>query len=78
MILDIIQIILAAVLIIAVLLQNRGSGLGAAFGGESNVYRTKRGLEKVLFRLTIVIAIIFFATAMVNVLLWDNFVIISI
>jgi len=68
MILDIIQITSAIALVISILLQNRGTGLGAAFGGEGNVYRTKRGLEKNLFKATIVLAIIFFGVSFFNVL----------
>ena len=66
---DIIQIIIAVLLITAILLQARGSGLGAAFGGEGNVYRTKRGLEKSLFIFTIILAIIFLSIALINALL---------
>jgi protein translocase SecG subunit len=45
---------------VAILLQNRGTGLGSAFGGTGGgVYLTKRGLEKKLFVATIVLAIIF-------------------
>ena len=58
------MLILSPLLIIAILLQNRGSGLGAAFGGEGNVYRTKRGLEKSLFYATIIISLIFFGVAL--------------
>jgi len=43
----------------AILLQSKGSGLGAAFGGTSNIYKVKRGAEKFLFYLTIVMAIVF-------------------
>ena len=68
MILDVIQIISAVALVAVILLQNRGTGLGAAFGGEGNVYRTKRGLEQVLFNATIVIAIIFLGVSLLNVL----------
>jgi preprotein translocase subunit SecG len=68
MILDIVQLASAIALIIAIILQNRGTGLGSAFGGEGNVYRAKRGMEKTLFRLTIVLAIIFFVTAIVNII----------
>lgn len=68
MIIDIIQLASAFALIIAIILQNRGTGLGSAFGGEGNVYRAKRGMEKTLFRLTIVLAIVFFATAIVNII----------
>lgn len=58
-ILAIITIVSSIMLIIAILLQNQGSGLGTAFGGESNFYRTKRGAEQVLFYLTIVLAVVF-------------------
>ena len=64
--LTILQIIFAAVLMAAILLQSRGSGLGNAFGGGGNIYRTKRGAEKVLFHATIITAILFFAIAFVN------------
>ena len=67
-ILNIAQIILALLLIAAVLLQAQGTGLGAAFGGGGNVYRTKRGAEKKLFQATIVIAILFFGVALTNAL----------
>jgi len=67
-ILEIIQITSAILLIITILLQNRGTGLGAAFGGEGNVYRTKRGLEKKLYYATIILAIIFFSVSLANIL----------
>ena len=67
--LAVVQIVVSTLLIGAILLQQRGTGLSAAFGGEGNVYRTKRGLEKVIFVATIVLAIIFFATAIANILL---------
>lgn len=53
----------------AILLQQRGSGLGAAFGGDSTVFRTKRGLEKGLFYATIALSFLFFGTAILNLLL---------
>jgi preprotein translocase subunit SecG len=68
-ILPLIQILLSVLLAAAILLQQRGSGLGAAFGGEGNVFRTKRGVEKGLFYATIGIAILFFVTAILNVAL---------
>ena len=67
MLLDISQIILAVILILVVLLQNQGAGLGATFGGEGNIYRTKRGPEKLLFTSTIVISILFLIIALINV-----------
>ncbi|HMS92429.1 MAG TPA: preprotein translocase subunit SecG [Candidatus Saccharibacteria bacterium] len=57
--LAIITVISSIMIIIAILLQNQGSGLGTAFGGESNFYRTKRGAEQVLFYFTIVLAVVF-------------------
>jgi len=59
---------LATLLVASILLQSRGSGLGATFGGEGNVYRTKRGIEKRLFQATIVLVILFFGVALANVL----------
>jgi len=66
MLLIILQIVVAILLITAILLQNRGSGLGAAFGGEGNVFSTKRGIEKKLFIFTIVLTIAFLGIALAN------------
>lgn len=67
-ILSIAQVVLAILLMAAILFQNRGTGLGTILGGEGNVYRTKRGLEKVLFTSTIVISLLFFGVALANIL----------
>ncbi len=69
-ILSVIQIVISVLLIAAILLQQRGTGLSAAFGGEGTFYRTKRGLEKVLFAATIVLAILFFGTALASIVLF--------
>lgn len=53
------QIVLAASLILAILLQVKGGGLGGIFGQADSVYRTKRGAEKTLFQVTIVLAVLF-------------------
>ncbi|MDD5252233.1 MAG: preprotein translocase subunit SecG [Patescibacteria group bacterium] len=58
------QISVSILLITAILLQSRGGGLGAAFGGDGNIYRTKRGVEKVLHRGTIVLVVVFFGLAL--------------
>ena len=64
------QLVLAALLIIAILLQQRGSGLSGAFGGDSSgAYSTRRGIEKILFRATIVIAVLFFGVSVARLLL---------
>lgn len=59
---EIAQLILAVLVIVSILLQQQGSGLGAAFGGEGNFYRSKRGLEKILFYATIVFIVLFVAS----------------
>jgi preprotein translocase subunit SecG len=63
------ELIVALLLILAILLQQRGAGLGGIFGGEGNVYRTKRGLEKGLYIGTIIIVVLFFGLAIANLLL---------
>ena len=68
LILDIALVVLATLLCRGILLQARGTGLSAAFGGEGNVYRTKRGVEKKVFQLTIIVAILFFGVALANVI----------
>lgn len=67
--LAIIQILISVLLVTCILLQQRGTGLGAAFGGASDVFRTKRGIEKGLFYATIVLSVLFFVTAILNVVL---------
>ncbi len=53
------QIVVAILLMVAILMQSRGAGLGGVFGGTGGVYLTKRGLEKKLFIATIILAAIF-------------------
>jgi preprotein translocase subunit SecG len=69
LIINISQIVVSGLLITAVLLQQRGTGLSATFGGEGNIYRTKRGVEKALFIATIVLSILFFGIALANILI---------
>ena len=64
---NIVQIITAVLLIVFVLLQQRGSGLGGAFGGGGEVYQTKRGVEKGLFVATIVVGILFVISGFLRV-----------
>jgi len=54
-------IIISILITVFVMMQNQGGGLGSAFGGEANFYRTKRGAEKFLFIGTIVLSIAFVA-----------------
>jgi len=64
----IIQIVVAVLLVLAVLLQHRGTSLGGAFGGAGTVYRSRRGAEKILFYLTIILAVLFVIMAIINML----------
>ncbi len=55
-----VQVTLAVVLIVIILLQQKGAGLSGVFGGSSNIYSTKRGVDKILHYATVVAALIFF------------------
>jgi len=65
--LNIAQIVLSVALILVILFQVRGGGLGGIFGQADTVYRTKRGVEKTLFQLTIVLAVIFIVIAIISI-----------
>ena len=60
------QMILAVALMAAILLQQRGTGLGGAFGGEVTAYRSRRGIERTLFRMTVVLSVLFVAFSLLN------------
>ncbi len=64
-----IQIIVSILLILAILLQQRGEALGSAFGGGSEFYATRRGIEKKIFWATIVLGVIFIGLAITNLLI---------
>jgi preprotein translocase subunit SecG len=65
--LQIIQIILSVTIITLVLLQAKGAGLGSIFGGDSGVYRTRRGVEKTMYQATIGLAVLFFLVSLLSV-----------
>lgn len=62
---SIVQIVLAIALILAVMLQVRGGGLGGIFGQADTVFRTRRGIEKTLFQITVVLIILFVAVSLI-------------
>ena len=62
--LNVAQIVLSVALILVILFQVRGGGLGGIFGQPDTVYRTKRGVEKTLFQFTIVIVVLFIAISL--------------
>lgn len=53
------QILICIGLMASILLQARGAGLSSAFGGDSSVYRSRRGIEKRLFQFTLVLGLLF-------------------
>ena len=64
-ILIIVQVVLAILLVVSILVQSKGASLGEAFGGSSSFYGTRRGGEKTLFTITVVLASLFVLTALV-------------
>jgi len=70
-ILSIIQIIVAILLIISIMLQQRGTALGSAFGGgdSGGTYSTRRGLQKKLLWATIILGIAFIVLAVVSLII---------
>jgi protein translocase SecG subunit len=63
------QIGSAVLLIISILLQQRGQGLGSALGGNTMEYSTKRGVEKMIFYAAIVLAIVFVGVSIARLVL---------
>ena len=64
--LSVAQILLSIALILTVLLQVRGGGLGGIFGQPDTVFRTKRGVEKTLLQLTIALVVLFIIVSIIN------------
>lgn len=68
--LQIVQIILSVALVFVIILQARGNNLGTLFGGDSGggITKTRRGLEKTLFQITVGLAVLFIANAIFQLL----------
>ncbi|MFN2520756.1 MAG: preprotein translocase subunit SecG [Candidatus Limnocylindria bacterium] len=64
--LQVAQILIAVSVAASILLQARGTGLSSTFGGESTAYRSRRGLERTLFRLTIVLVSVYVVISIVG------------
>lgn len=62
-ILSVLQIVSSILLIVSILLQNRGAGLSASFGGDFGGYYTKRGFEKFLFYASVFLGVVFISSA---------------
>lgn len=65
----IVQIILCVAVIVFILLQARGAGLGSAFGGSSagSVFKTRRGVERLVFNMTIVFVVLFAVISVLSI-----------
>lgn len=68
-IISIIQLASAILLTASILMQRRGSGLSGTFGGQDNVYSTRRGIERTIFISTIVFAVIFLGTSIARIVI---------
>jgi len=71
-ILQIVMFASAVLMVIAILLQQRGATLGAGFGSSGELYTTRRGIDKNLFEATVVLAVIFVLSILVGLLLPTN------
>lgn len=69
--LNVAQIVLSIALVAVILLQVRGGGLGGIFGQPDTVFRTKRGVEKILFQLTIALVVLFITVSILTLRLGD-------
>ena len=63
---NIAQIVLSLALIMAIMLQVRGGGLGGIFGQADTVFRTRRGVERTLFQLTVVLVVLFIIISIIS------------
>ena len=67
--LNVAQIVVAIAMVVVIMLQTKGAALGGVFGrSDSAVYKTRRGIEKTIFNVTIGLALVFFVIATLNVI----------
>ncbi len=67
-VISLVQIVLGVLLIIVIIIQQKGAGMGSAFGADLGFYRTKRGAEKLLFYATIVLSALFVLSSIIGLL----------
>lgn len=65
----IIQIVTSLLLVLFILIQGKGAGLEASWSGSGDIFRTKRGAEKIIFIISIVVALIFLLSSLANTLI---------
>lgn len=68
-VLQLVMIVSAILMVICILLQQRGASLGAGFGSSGELYTTRRGLDKNLFEATVVLAVVFVLSILTSLLL---------
>jgi len=68
-IINIVQLVISLLLILSILLQSRGAGLSGTFGGDSAVYTTRRGAEKMLYWVTLILALAFVGLAVASLII---------
>ena len=62
----VLNIILSVLIIVFILIQGKGAGLGSAWGGGGEMFQTRRGMEKIILWLTMVFIVIFFVVSLIN------------
>ncbi len=65
----ILQMAIASSLIVLILLQSKGAGLGSVFGGSGGVYRSRRGVEKLFVYITVILVFLFFLVSVLQILI---------
>ena len=68
-VLDVVMIVSACLMVLAILLQTRGASLGAGFGASGELFTTRRGLEKNLYDTTIVLAVVFVGSLLASLVI---------
>ena len=68
-ILPVVTVVSAVLMTLLILLQSRGATLGAGFGSSGELFTTRRGLEKNLYETTIIIAVIFILSILINLII---------
>lgn len=63
------NIIIAIVIVVLILIQGKGAGLGSAWGGSGEMYQTRRGVEKLTLRITVILIVVFFILSILNLFL---------
>lgn len=66
--LQVVQIVVAILLMFAILMQAKGVGVGTIFGGEGQFYKSRRGVEKLLLIATIILSLFFVLTSILNLI----------